>query len=82
MFLYQVERNYRIAWIHNPKHFYQNSFQIEEIDGRKTLVGTCRDKTKNYHKVGILKPKQSIWDMVATNYHDHKNGKAHQRKMK
>lgn len=56
MRLDQALRGYRPGWRHNPKHFYPNSFWIEEDEDRVYLCGiTKRYLRKNFHIVAILK---------------------------
>lgn len=63
MNLKQIEKLYSISFIHNPKHFFGNSFEVQEIDGRKVLTGKARlsrNNNKNFKFVGILKPKEIL----------------------
>jgi len=49
----------RIAYRHNPKHFYQNSFQVEKIGGRRLIVARVKRRcNKRFRIVGILKVKK------------------------
>jgi hypothetical protein len=46
----------RVATIHNPKHFYPNSYYTENSDGRVYVMGRVKSHIgKGFKKVGILK---------------------------
>lgn len=49
------------AFIHNPNHFYSNSFERDyDLLGRTVVTGRARGK-KNFRMVAILKhPKRGI----------------------
>lgn len=54
--------NHRPAYVHNPKHFYSNSFQVEkDLKGRKVVTGKSRNKHKNFKIVCILKPDKTAY---------------------
>lgn len=55
----QLEKDYRLAYIHNPKDFYPNSFQIEPAGRRVLVVGKVKKHLrKGFRRVAILKPKK------------------------
>lgn len=57
MYLSQIQKKYKISYIHNPKHFYLNSLYIDvDMLGRKILCGKSRPHHKNYHVLAILVP--------------------------
>lgn len=59
MYVWQVLRDYRVAWRHNPRHFYPKSFRIEREGRRLVLTGTVKRRCgKGYRVVGILKPRK------------------------
>ena len=59
IYLSDLKKKYKIALIHNPRHFYQNSFWIEKAEnGQLCLMGHSRNKKKNFRKVAILKLRQ------------------------
>ena len=59
MHLSEITRDYRVAFRHNPKHFYPGSFRIEAENRRLIVVAVVkRHVGKNYRVVGILKRKR------------------------
>lgn len=61
MFLDQATRGYHVSYIHNPKHFQSNSFDISETErpGHIVLVGRVkRHVRKRFRIVAILKIKR------------------------
>lgn len=59
MRLDQIERDWNPRFIHNPKHFYPNSFEIEVTGPRVILVGRVkRHLRKGYRKVAVLKKRR------------------------
>lgn len=58
MRLDEVQKYYRIAYRHNPKHFYPNSFQVESGERSLVLVAVVkRHVKKRFRIVGVLKPR-------------------------
>ncbi len=58
MKLSEIEEEYKVGYRHNPRHFYSNSFQVEEAGRRLLLVAVVkRHVGKNYRIVGVLKPR-------------------------
>lgn len=67
VYLNQVERDYKLSLIHNPREFHTGSFwiELEEYDGRqrKVLYGRTKRNHRNpgkVRKVAILKPRGNI----------------------
>lgn len=59
MKLQEIERDYRVGFRHNPKHFYPNSFNVETEGRRLVLVAVVkRHLRKRIRIVGILKPRR------------------------
>lgn len=57
LYINQLEKKYRITYLHNPKHFFLNYLWIENLgDGRKILCANPRPHNKNYHRLALLKP--------------------------
>lgn len=58
MKLSQIQEDYRICTVHNPKQFYPNSFQVAKEGGRVILIGRVkRHIRKSFRIVAILKPR-------------------------
>jgi len=66
MRLDQLPKEYRLACIHNPRHFYPNSFEVEANGPRLLVVGRVKKHLrKGYRLVAVLKPKRvntTSWD--------------------
>ena len=59
MHLSEILRNYDVGFRHSPRHFYPNSFQVEQQERRLVLVAKVkRHMRKNYRIVGVLKVKR------------------------
>lgn len=54
----ELDKYFKLGYIHNPKHFIESTLWIEEQSGgRLILKGVCRHKTKKYTSIAILKKK-------------------------
>lgn len=59
MHLSEIIKDYEVGYRHNPKHFYPNSFRIEQQERRLVLVAVVKKHIgKNFKIVGILKEKR------------------------
>lgn len=57
LFLNQLEKKYKISYLHNPKHFNMNTLYIENMsDGRKVLCARTWRKQPHYNKLALLSP--------------------------
>lgn len=59
IYINQLERKYKIVYLHNPKHFNLSpgSLYIENLpDGRKLLCAQPRKHSKQFHRLALLKP--------------------------
>lgn len=55
--LAELSRQYRIAYIHSPRHFHKNSLRVERDGKRLLLVGKSKKwQGKNFRILAILKP--------------------------
>lgn len=60
MKLDEIKEKYRLGLVHNPNHFYPNSFEIEEDGIRLILTGRVKGHIKKgFRIVAILKPKRN-----------------------
>lgn len=58
MRLDQIEREYKIGFQHNPKHFYATSFRVEQEGKRLLLVAVVKKHIgKRLRVVGFLQRK-------------------------
>jgi hypothetical protein len=65
------KKKWRIIYLHNPKHFYLNSLQVEDLpNGDKLVTATprlSRNNRKNFHKLALLKRKVTAKEFVQRN---------------
>jgi hypothetical protein len=65
------KKKWRIVYLHNPKHFYLNSLQVEDLpNGDKLVTATprmSRNNRKNFHKIALLKRKVTAKEFVKQN---------------
>lgn len=57
LYLSQLEKKYRIVYLHNPKHFFLNTLYMEKLpNGNKLLCAYPRPHSKQFHRLALLKP--------------------------
>lgn len=58
MKIQEIESEYRVGYVHNPKQFYPNSFKVEKVGKRLCVVAIVkRHVGKRFRIVGVLKPR-------------------------
>lgn len=57
LYITQLQKKYKIVYLHNPKHFFLNTLHIENLPGdRKLLCAYPRKHSKQFHHLALLKP--------------------------